>query len=169
MRLSVAIVNWNTTGLLMDCLSSIERYPPQGEYEVIVVDNASADFDETSIRTRFPNTKLIVNSENQGYAAGNNRAIEVSSGDFDCCSTRIRRSRKTLLKRWPGSWNTTRKLRRRGQDWCVRTVRPTNPFGHSPTPALSRGSFWGFPGFSRRTGSWGPTGCAASPTILWPK
>ena len=43
MRLSVVIVSWNTRELLAECLASIEAYPPLGEVEVIVVDNASQD------------------------------------------------------------------------------------------------------------------------------
>ena len=44
MRLSIAIVNWNTTVLLKACLKSVAEYPPGFDYEVIVVDNASEDF-----------------------------------------------------------------------------------------------------------------------------
>lgn len=82
MRLSVAIVNWNTTGLLTDCLGSIHRFAPPFEYEVIVVDNASADFSEDSIRSEFPDVQLIVNQENAGYAKGNNQAIRAAKGDY---------------------------------------------------------------------------------------
>lgn len=82
MRLSIAIVNWNTTRLLEDCVRSICKYPPLVEHEVIVVDNNSDDFRERAFRREFPHAKLIVNDYNAGYARGNNQAIEVSTGDF---------------------------------------------------------------------------------------
>jgi GT2 family glycosyltransferase len=81
-RLSVVIVNWNTTGLLTDCVRSIERHPPSCEREVIVVDNASRDFDEAAFRASFPRVTLIVNRDNAGYARGNNQGIAASSGDY---------------------------------------------------------------------------------------
>ena len=81
MRLSIAIVNWNTTSLLRECLRSIEAYPPPFDYEIIVVDNASADFDAPAFRAEFPSVTLIANEKNTGYARGNNSAIALSKGD----------------------------------------------------------------------------------------
>jgi GT2 family glycosyltransferase len=81
-QLSIVIVNWNTTGLLGTLLKSIERYAPACEYEVIVVDNASNDFDGPAFNSQFPHVHLIINSENYGYARGNNQALALSKGDF---------------------------------------------------------------------------------------
>ena len=42
--LTTVIVNWNTVGLLDDCIQSlVDHLPPGVTNEVIVVDNASAD------------------------------------------------------------------------------------------------------------------------------
>lgn len=82
MRLSIVIVNWNTTRLLEDCLRSIRQFPPLVEHEVIVVDNNSDDFRQGAFEHQFPDVKLIANLHNAGYAAGNNRAIQASTGDF---------------------------------------------------------------------------------------
>ncbi|MDO8588030.1 MAG: glycosyltransferase family 2 protein [Armatimonadota bacterium] len=82
MRLSISIVNWNTTELLRRCLRSIYANPPEADLEVIVVDNASSDFDEAALRAEFPQVHTIANTENTGYARGNNQAIEASSGDY---------------------------------------------------------------------------------------
>ncbi|MCE5199784.1 MAG: glycosyltransferase family 2 protein [Armatimonadota bacterium] len=81
-RLSIAIVNWNTSSLLRALLISIEKYTPGFEYEVIVVDNASSDFDETAFRSEFPGVSFVTNSENVGYARGNNQAIAAARGDY---------------------------------------------------------------------------------------
>lgn len=82
MRLSIVIVNWNTSRLLEECLRSIHRFPPTVHYEVIVVDNASDDFREKLLHIRFPEVKFIVNSTNLGYARGNNQGISGASGDY---------------------------------------------------------------------------------------
>jgi GT2 family glycosyltransferase len=81
-RLSIAVVNWNTSALLAACLRSILRFPPEGDYEIIVVDNNSEDFDEPAFRSEFPDVKLIRNSDNAGYARGNNQALEIARGDY---------------------------------------------------------------------------------------
>jgi len=82
MRLSIAIVNWNTSGLLESCLDSIYRNMPPFEFEVIVVDNGSDDFYESRFRGRFPSVKFIRNNNNIGYAAGNNQAILAAKGEY---------------------------------------------------------------------------------------
>jgi len=81
-RLSVAIVNWNTTRLLSALLKSIEANRPGFDYEVIVVDNASSDFDADAFRAEFPRVELIASPVNSGYARGNNQAIERSVGEY---------------------------------------------------------------------------------------
>jgi hypothetical protein len=81
-RLSTVIVNWNTSRLLDACLEAIYRHAPELDFEVIVVDNASADFDEAAFRSRSPQARLIVNETNVGYARANNQAIADSSGEY---------------------------------------------------------------------------------------
>ena len=100
MRLSICIVNWNTSDLLAECLRSIQhvgadprvcpsteateqpRVCPSSDVEVIVVDNASADFDEEKFRREFPDALFIRSEQNEGYAHGNNQAIARSSGEY---------------------------------------------------------------------------------------
>ncbi len=82
MRLSIAIVNWNTTPLLAACLRSLPKIGTEPFFEVIVVDNASDDFDEAAFREESPDVNLIRNSENVGYARGNNQAFERATGDY---------------------------------------------------------------------------------------
>lgn len=82
MRLSIVIVNWNTEALLRECLASITAHPPDGAYEVVVVDNASTDSSVAMVRDMFPEVTLLANEENAGFAAGNNLAIEASTADM---------------------------------------------------------------------------------------
>ncbi|MBN1139088.1 MAG: glycosyltransferase family 2 protein [Anaerolineae bacterium] len=80
--LSIVIVSWNTCELLSRCLASIETHPPASPYEVIVVDNASADGSARMVREGFPWVRLIENDENVGFARANNQGIRGSAGRF---------------------------------------------------------------------------------------
>ncbi|MCS7190841.1 MAG: glycosyltransferase family 2 protein, partial [Fimbriimonadales bacterium] len=80
--LSICIVNWNTRELLRACLQSIYRYPPSEPFEVIVVDNASSDGSAAMVCAEFPQVILIANTQNLGYARGNNQAIARAQGEF---------------------------------------------------------------------------------------
>ena len=82
MRLSIIIVSWNTRDLLADCLASVYAYPPNGRFEILVVDNASSDGSADMVRTQFPQTRLIAKTENVGFALGNNEAIPLCAGEF---------------------------------------------------------------------------------------
>lgn len=79
-ELSICIVSWNTRELLDACLVSIRTLPDCVTREVIVVDNASSDGTAQMVRADHPEVRLIANTENVGYAAGNNQAIAVASG-----------------------------------------------------------------------------------------
>jgi len=80
--LSIIIVNWNTRDLLAQCIESIYAHPPDGSFDIWVVDNASADGSAEMVRQRFPQVHLIENSENVGFARANNQAIRASSGRY---------------------------------------------------------------------------------------
>lgn len=47
-----------------------------------VVDNNSVDDSVRMVRERFPEVKLIVNTDNPGFAVANNQAIRQSSGEY---------------------------------------------------------------------------------------
>jgi N-acetylglucosaminyl-diphospho-decaprenol L-rhamnosyltransferase len=91
-------VNWNTRELLAQCLQSLlatgntsaqpfeDEFPllafgPYGA-QVFVVDNASSDGSAQMVRDRFPWVRLIANSENVGFARGNNQAIHQACGRY---------------------------------------------------------------------------------------
>ncbi len=82
MTLSIVIVNWNTRDLLLEALRSIYDAPPDFPYEVIVVDNASSDGSAEAVRAAFPQAHLIANTDNAGYARGNNQGLQVSTGRY---------------------------------------------------------------------------------------
>ena len=82
MMLSIAIVNWNTREMLLDALASIYDAPPSFPFEVIVVDNASSDRSAAAVAERFPQVVLIANTDNTGYAEGNNQAIKSAKSTY---------------------------------------------------------------------------------------
>jgi len=82
MKLSVIIVSWNVCHELLECLRSIEENPPSDSFEIIVVDNASTDGTSDTIKSNFPNVRLILNTENRGFAAANNEGIRRSRGQY---------------------------------------------------------------------------------------
>jgi hypothetical protein len=83
--LSVVIVSWNTRQLLDDCLLSL--YAGGGleglsAPEVWVVDNASCDNSAERVRDAYPETRLIANTENVGFARANNQALRQAAGRY---------------------------------------------------------------------------------------
>jgi GT2 family glycosyltransferase len=82
MDLSIIIVNWNTKKLLVECIDSVYASPPNSNFEIWVVDNASTDGSPELIRDRYPQVKLIDNEENIGFARANNQAFQRSEGNY---------------------------------------------------------------------------------------
>jgi GT2 family glycosyltransferase len=82
MLLSIVIVSWNTKKLLEQCLCSIYQFPPDCDYEIWVVDNASTDGSVELVKEQYPDVKLIANETNGGFATGNNQAIARCSGSY---------------------------------------------------------------------------------------
>lgn len=79
--LSVVIVTWNPGPYLLDCLRSLGEYPPPGEWDAVVVDNASTDGSPQRAKTELPWVELIVNDSNRGLAAANNQGIRATRGE----------------------------------------------------------------------------------------
>jgi hypothetical protein len=75
-------VNWNTKGLLRDCLRSIYDHAGNVGFEIIVVDNASADGSPDMVEEEFPDVRLIRNAGNVGFAAANNQGMRVAEGRY---------------------------------------------------------------------------------------
>jgi hypothetical protein len=73
--LGIVILNWNTRDLLRACLRSVYASRGALTFRVCVVDNASADGSAAMLKAEFPQTLLIENPVNSGYAAGNNLGL----------------------------------------------------------------------------------------------
>lgn len=80
--ISICIVNWNTRIYLEECLGSLHAVHSRAYLEIIVVDNDSSDGSADMVRSKFPDVTLIHNAQNLKYAAANNQAFEISTGEY---------------------------------------------------------------------------------------
>jgi hypothetical protein len=82
--LSIIVVNWNVCDLVRKCLRAVagEMLLSRAQYEIIVVDNASADDSVAMIRAEFPDVHLIASPVNLGFGAGCNLAYRDARGEF---------------------------------------------------------------------------------------
>ncbi|GAK49310.1 glycosyl transferase family 2 [Candidatus Moduliflexus flocculans] len=79
---AVIIVNWNTRELLRQCLASAYQQTSGIAFEVWVIDNASSDGSAEMVAQEFPQTRLIRNAENVGFAKANNQALRRASARY---------------------------------------------------------------------------------------
>ena len=82
MKVSVIIINYNTFALTANCIRSVIANTQHCGYEIILVDNASAECDAGKFLAEFPSVKLIRSDRNDGFAAGNNLGIGHSKGEY---------------------------------------------------------------------------------------
>jgi Predicted glycosyltransferases len=80
--LSIVIVSYKRLDCLRKCIRSIIDTIKKIQYEIIIVDNQSADGTPEIICEEFPSLRMIENSENLGFAKGNNRGMLASKGKF---------------------------------------------------------------------------------------
>ncbi len=82
MKLSIVVVNWNSTDLMRGLMTSIRETVDLPDFETIVVDNASVDFDEAAFRAEYPEAMVLAQKSNLGYAKGNNIGIKAAKGEY---------------------------------------------------------------------------------------
>lgn len=82
-RTLIVIVNFRSARLTSDCLHSLAKEnPTNSDFEVVVVDNGSGDDSVESLRAEItthqwhPWCRVLDRQINDGFAAGNNAAIE---------------------------------------------------------------------------------------------
>lgn len=75
-------MSWNGRAHLEALRPSIEALEPPGvDWELLVLDNGSADGTADWVRSTWPRARLIESANNLGFAAGNRRLVEEARGD----------------------------------------------------------------------------------------
>jgi len=81
---SVIILTWNQIDYTRECLDALQRTTPE-RHEVIIVDNGSRDGTVEWLQEHAagdPRCRLVLNSENRGFAAGCNQGLSIARGEW---------------------------------------------------------------------------------------
>lgn len=82
MKLSVVIVSFNVRSRLEQCLDALEKAADGIAHEVIVVDNHSDDDSLDWLRRQSKAWRIIVNTQNLGFAAAANQGADAATGTW---------------------------------------------------------------------------------------
>lgn len=74
--IAIVILNWNGSSILPEFLPKVIANTDSELADVIVADNGSTDNSVEMLKTRFPDTKLILFHKNHGFAEGYNMSID---------------------------------------------------------------------------------------------
>ena len=83
-RVSVVVVTYNNLVFTRMCLGTVLGNTDWGNFEVIVIDNASTDGTAEYLRevaSRNAWVRVVINRENRGFAAANNQGLGLATGD----------------------------------------------------------------------------------------
>jgi GT2 family glycosyltransferase len=83
--LSIIVVTYNGLDITLKTLEAYEKAcsaDQRHRYEIIVVDNASQDGVDDAVAEKYPQVRLIRNSENLGFSKASNIGFEASEGRY---------------------------------------------------------------------------------------
>src|ERR1700752_159891 len=78
---TAVIVSYNVKDFVCAAIDSVKKFclPP---FEIIVVDNASADGTPQEIRSKYPDVILVENKTNNGFSGANNQGFTLAKGQY---------------------------------------------------------------------------------------
>ncbi|TDO20172.1 glycosyltransferase family 2 protein [Pedobacter duraquae] len=80
---AIILVNWNSYDVSAGCIRSLRKMVFE-DFEIILVDNASADQSGQRLKEEFPECIYLQSDVNSGFAGGNNLALRYAiSHDFN--------------------------------------------------------------------------------------
>lgn len=79
--LSIIVPVYNVENYLEECLTSLIKQKTNYKYEIIAVNDGSADNSATILKKYSQNIKII-NQSNQGLSAARNAGIKIASGEY---------------------------------------------------------------------------------------
>lgn len=80
-ELTIVIVSYQTREMTLTCIRSVIAQTSATSYELIILDNASADESVAAIRQSFPDITVIASEKNLGFARANNVAAAWARGE----------------------------------------------------------------------------------------
>lgn len=82
--LTIIIVNYNTSKLVLDCITSIKKYLDAVSYEIIIVNNSDRQEEKNILHVKLEaeDEIKIIDSENRGFGAANNLGIKSALGKY---------------------------------------------------------------------------------------
>jgi len=81
-EISIIIVSWNVRAHALQCLKALPAAVDGIPYEVILVDNASADGTVAAVQASFPEVRLVENKHNLLYTAAANQGLALARGRY---------------------------------------------------------------------------------------
>src|SRR5689334_20594908 len=78
---SIIIINYHSSGLLKNCLTSIFEDNEAENFQILIPDNSPSDGARAEISLLFPKIKWIEMPGNMGFARANNAGIREAQGD----------------------------------------------------------------------------------------
>lgn len=82
MKLSIIVVDYNSSKYIVPCLNSIKQFLSGIEFEVIIVDNCSPENHGEEYKQILSNVKYFRLDQNLGFGGGNNYGAKQASGDY---------------------------------------------------------------------------------------
>jgi GT2 family glycosyltransferase len=76
--MSLIVLSYNSSAYIQRCLDALKPFGA----EIVLADNGSADFKAAALRKANPKVKVLPIGMNIGFAAGNNRAVLHTTGDW---------------------------------------------------------------------------------------
>ncbi|MEI7452437.1 MAG: glycosyltransferase family 2 protein [Candidatus Falkowbacteria bacterium] len=79
-KVAIILINYKeyANRFLPDCIVSLRAQDYVGETEIFIVDNASSDESYNFLKATAPEAQIICNKNNDGFAKGNNDAINLA-------------------------------------------------------------------------------------------
>jgi GT2 family glycosyltransferase len=81
-NIAVVILSWNGKSWLEKFLPSVIQFSEKAE--VYVIDNGSKDDSVEFLTIHFPSVKIVINSENSGFAGGYNEGLKQIDAEYYC-------------------------------------------------------------------------------------
>ena len=79
---TIIILNYNGRQWLPACLDAVAAQRGAPPFDVLVVDNGSADGSAAFVRERWPSVRVLETGSNLGFAEGNNAGARQAGGDW---------------------------------------------------------------------------------------